>query len=148
MPGRITSIAQNPIAIAAEVRTNCARDMPILRRQISVCSLASRIIPICSGVGGGGAYSSFDAGRMSSGRSSGIAAQECRFGPSIGDGPERLKLINASPRPRTSLGDLEGTPHEWVDPAVVGDDLARLEPRLLINGQRPVELLARGPDLG
>jgi hypothetical protein len=98
MPGRITSIAQKPIARAADVRTNCARDIPIFRRQRSVSSLASRIIPICSRLGGGGAYSSFDAGRMSSGKSSGISGQECRPGPSIGDGPERRKLITESPR--------------------------------------------------
>src|SRR4051795_10165568 len=130
MPGRMTSIAQKPIAIAADVRTNCARDMPILRRQRSVSSLASRIIPICARVGGSGAYSSFDAGRMSSGRSSDISGQECRFGPSIGDGPERSKLITCSPR--ASLRHLECPSHEWVDPAEIRHDLAGLEAVLLV----------------
>src|SRR5213595_2279160 len=92
------SIAQKPIAIAAVVRTNSARDMLNLRRQRSVSSSASRIIPICSLLGGGGAYSSFDAGRMSTGRSSGISLQECRWGPEVIDGPERFQLNTASPR--------------------------------------------------
>ena len=91
-------MAQKPIAIAAEVRTNCERDIRILRRQRSVSSSARRMIPICSRDGGGGSYSWFDAGRMSTGRSSGISGHECRLGPSIGDGPERLKLITWSPR--------------------------------------------------
>src|SRR4051812_40479862 len=144
MPGRIASMAQKPIAIAADVRTNWARDMPIFRRQRSVSALARRIIPICSREGGGGKYSSFDAGRMSSGRASGISFPQWRLGPSIGDGPERLKLINASPH--RSLRHLECASHERMDPAEVRHDLAGLESVLLINGQRPVQLLARRPD--
>src|SRR3954451_23020264 len=124
MPGRIASMAQKPIAIAADVRTNWARDMPIFRRQRSVSALAKRIIPICSREGGGGKYSSFDAGRMSSGRSSGISFHEWRLGPSIGDGPQRLKLITCPPR--QSLGHLECTTHDRVDPAEVRHDLAGL----------------------
>src|SRR5207237_5678852 len=86
------------MAIAAVVRTNSERDMLNLRRQRSVSSSASRIIPICSLLGGGGAYSSFDAGRMSTGRSSGISRHECRLGPEVIEGPERFQLITASPR--------------------------------------------------
>ena len=92
------SIAQKPIAIAALVRTNWARDILNLRRHRSVSSFANRMIPICSLLGGGGQYSSFDAGRMSTGRSSDISRHECRFGDETTDGPERFQLITASPR--------------------------------------------------
>ena len=87
------------MAIAAVVRTNSERDMLNLRRHRSVSSSASRMIPICSLLGGGGAYSSLEAGRMSTGRSSGMSAQECRRGEDATiSGPERFQLITASPR--------------------------------------------------
>ena len=119
------SIAQNPIAIAADVRTNCERDMRILRRQRSVSSFASRIIPICSGDGGGGAYSSFDAGRMSTGRSSGISGQECRPGPSIGDGPEGAHVHLDARAPQADL-------------AAYGTVTARDEGRVTLKVERQI----------
>src|SRR5256714_13993740 len=91
-------MAQKPIAIAAVVRTNSARDMLNLRRIRSVSWSARRMIPICSLLGGGGKYSSFDAGRTSTGRSSGSSCQECRWGPDVIEGPDRFQLITASPR--------------------------------------------------
>ncbi len=90
-------MAQKPMAMAAVVRTNWARVIPILRRQRSVSRSASRMINICSRVGGGGKYSSFDAGRMSTGRSSGMSGHECRWGPLMIDGPDRFQLITESP---------------------------------------------------
>ena len=91
-------MAQKPIAIAAAVRTNSARDMLNLRRSRSVSSLASRMIPSCSRVGGKGKYSSLEHGMTSTGRSSGISFQECRRGPETRSGPERFQLIIQSPR--------------------------------------------------
>src|SRR5258706_6819673 len=133
MPGRIRSIAQKPIAIAAAVRTNCARVIPILPRQRSVSASASCMIARCALLGGGGKYSSFDAGRMSTGRPSGMSGHECLAGPPITDGPQRFQLIISSPHTDgvpclgASLHHLERAAHERMDTAVIGHDLTRLE---------------------
>jgi hypothetical protein len=72
------SIAQNPIAIAADVRTNSRRLMLNLRRQRSVSASAIAMIARCSGDGGDGKYSSFEHGRTSTGRSSAIVSHASR----------------------------------------------------------------------
>ncbi len=63
-------MAQNPMAIAADVRTNSPRDMFNLRRWRSVSSLALRMMASCPWLGGGGKYSSLEAGRTSTGNGS------------------------------------------------------------------------------
>jgi hypothetical protein len=60
-------MAQKPMAIAAAVRTNSARVMLNFRRSRSVSALASSMIASCCFVGGGGKYSSLDAGSTSTG---------------------------------------------------------------------------------
>ena len=61
------SMAQKPIAIAAVVRTKRRRLIPNLRRQRSTSRSCRCMICSCSLVGGGGKYSSFDAGSTSTG---------------------------------------------------------------------------------
>ena len=71
-------LAENPIAIAAEVRTNSRRLMLNFRRQRSTSASAIAMIVNCSLDGGGGKNSSFEHGRTSTGRSSAIVSHASR----------------------------------------------------------------------
>src|SRR3954469_15227868 len=115
MPGMIASIAQKPMALAPDVRTNRRRLMPNLRRQRSTSRLWSSMIAICSRVGGGGMYSSLETGNTSTGR------------PSHWSGHDRFHLITPLPRSLSRVGfdwlglldDLERAAHARVDAAEV-----------------------------
>src|SRR3954453_14192937 len=97
------------MAIAAEVRTKRRRLMLNLRRQRSTSRFCRSMIAICVAVGGGGMYSSFDAGRTSTG-----GASPC-------SGPVFFHLITALLP--LLLNDLERASHRRVDAAEVRDDL-------------------------
>src|SRR5204862_7182799 len=116
----MASIAQNPMVMAAALRTKSRRFMPNLRRQRSVSASASSITIRCWRVGGGGTNSPFEHGYTSTGRRSERSSQD------------RLNFILALPL----NGD--GTPHEGVDAAVVGEHRACPEPVLWCDRDRPV----------
>jgi hypothetical protein len=121
MPGRIASIAQNPIANAAEVRTNSRRLMLNLCRQRSTSASCRAMIALCSRDGGDGKYSSLEHGRTSTATSSAIVShasrpREVRNGsqwaqllipssPDLVHGVRRIAQVGASaqrPHPPTS----------------------------------------------
>ena len=66
-PAITTSIAQKPIAMAAEVRTNSRRLMLNLRRQRSTSRSCRSMIRTWCGIGGGGRNSPFEHGMTSTG---------------------------------------------------------------------------------
>ena len=83
------------MAVAAAVRTNWARVILNLRRMRSVSAFASSMIRSCAFVGGSGKYSSFEQGMTSTGRSSDMSFQECRFGPEFGAGQLRVNSLTS-----------------------------------------------------
>src|SRR3954451_22693150 len=99
---RIASIAQNPMAVAAAVRTKFRRLMPNLMRQRSASRLARSMIASCSALGSGGRYSAFGDGSTSTGMASDMSSHECRYGFDVNDGPFRFQLI-IEQSPRTHL---------------------------------------------
>jgi hypothetical protein len=66
----MTSIAHNPIVIAAVVRTNWRRLIAKRRRQRSVSDSASAMMVSCSAVEGGGMNSPLEHGSTSTGSAS------------------------------------------------------------------------------
>src|SRR5947208_13341944 len=83
--------------------------MPNFSRHRSTSRFCRSMIAICCAVGGGGMYSSFDAGRTSTGR------------PSHWSGQVFFQLITALFP--LLLNDLERAAHRRVDAAEVRDDL-------------------------
>src|SRR2546423_7081896 len=101
---RIASIAQNPMAVAAAVRTKFRRLIPNLIRQRSASRLARSMIASCSALGSGGKYSSFEHGSTSTGMSSDMSFHERRYGLDVIDGPFRFQsIIEQSPRTHPSF---------------------------------------------
>src|SRR3954447_22732704 len=101
-------MAQNPIAVAAAVRTNARRLMPNLRRIRSASLLASCMIAICSALGTGGKYSSFEHGMTSTGIASDMSSHEWTYGLDVRLGPLRFQSIIRSPRRLLEFRDGHG----------------------------------------
>src|SRR5688572_21763166 len=105
---RTRSTAQNPIAVAAAVRTNWARVIPNFVRARSVSRLARSMIARWATLGGGGKYSSFEHGITSTGRSSESDFHPKRFGLELGEAPLRRQLIALTRSPRTRRACRDG----------------------------------------
>src|SRR5437016_8237780 len=127
----MASIAQNPIVIAAALRTKSRRFMANLRRQRSVSASASSITIRCCRVGGSGMNSPLEHGSTSTGSRSERSSQD------------RLNLGVT----RSLLLDLDCTPHEGVDAAVVRDNGPGLEAVLGRHRHRPVDGVLRRADV-